>query len=174
MPVDILPRPKSWGKKHKVNSPQGILSSINFLSLHKGGCYTKICYIIPPAQPPKSNQNKECEYHQLMKKHIVKTFFFFPKSTNSMVFILDGSSEINTHVRRNLWYLICFKHLIVSRVVTNLFFLSPKSLFPSKHAHHVLSYHLIQVPWPRHWLKDDRYKYVLYVFVLFSSLPPWI
>ena len=35
-----------------------------------------------------------------------------------MVLILDGNSEICTHVRNNLCYLICLKQLLRSRAVT--------------------------------------------------------
>ena len=34
-------------------------------------------------------------------------------------YILDGNSEIGAHVRRNICYLICSRHLIKSRAVTN-------------------------------------------------------
>ena len=37
----------------------------------------------------------------------------------SIVLILDGISEVGAHVRRNLGYLICLKHLFTSRAVTN-------------------------------------------------------
>ena len=36
-----------------------------------------------------------------------------------MVLISDGNSEIDAHVRSNLCYVICLRHLINSRVVTN-------------------------------------------------------
>ena len=39
-----------------------------------------------------------------------------------MVLILDGSSDIGAQVRRNLCHLICLKHLIRSKAVTNLIF----------------------------------------------------
>ena len=37
----------------------------------------------------------------------------------SMALILDGNSEIGSHVRSNLCYLICLRHLIISGAVTN-------------------------------------------------------
>ena len=37
----------------------------------------------------------------------------------TMVLMLDGSSEIGKHRRSNLCYLICLRHLIRSRAVTN-------------------------------------------------------
>ena len=48
-----------------------------------------------------------------------KTFF-------TMVHILDGNSEMGVRVRNNLYYLICLRHLITSRAVTNRNFSSPK------------------------------------------------
>ena len=39
-----------------------------------------------------------------------------------MVTTLDGNSEIGAHVRRNLCYLICARHLICSKAVTRRFF----------------------------------------------------
>ena len=44
--------------------------------------------------------------------------------------ILDGNSEINTHIRSNFCYLICLRRLIRSRAVTNLFFFSARPYFP--------------------------------------------
>ena len=44
-----------------------------------------------------------------------------------MVLKLDGDSEIGAQVRINLCYLICLRHLIRSRAVTNRIF-STKSL----------------------------------------------
>ena len=37
----------------------------------------------------------------------------------SVVFILDGNLEIGAHVRSNLCYLTCLRHLIRSKAVTN-------------------------------------------------------
>ena len=36
-----------------------------------------------------------------------------------MVLMLDGSSGISAHVWNNIFYLICLRHLIRSRAVTN-------------------------------------------------------
>ena len=36
-----------------------------------------------------------------------------------MVLILDGNPEIGVHVRSNLCYFICLRHLLRSRAVTN-------------------------------------------------------
>ena len=44
----------------------------------------------------------------------------------TMVLILDGNSVMNAHVRSNLYCLICLRHLIKSRAVTNQFFFNPK------------------------------------------------
>ena len=45
-----------------------------------------------------------------------------------MVLILDGNLEIGAHVGSNLCYLICFRHLIISRVITNRIFYTKKKL----------------------------------------------
>ena len=61
-----------------------------------------------------------------------------------MVLKLIGNSEKSAHLRNNLCYLICSRHVIRSEAVTNqIFFLSEKNFIPS--AQHVLSYHVIQV-----------------------------
>ena len=48
--------------------------------------------------------------------------------TLSMV-LIDGNSEIGAHVRSNLCYLICLRHLIRSRAVTNRISISEKTYF---------------------------------------------
>ena len=45
-----------------------------------------------------------------------------PKICPSMALILDGISEIGANVGRNLSYLICLRHLIRSRAITNWIF----------------------------------------------------
>ena len=45
--------------------------------------------------------------------------------------ILDGNSEIGAHVRSNLCYLICLRHLIRPRAVGWYFILSEKTYLPS-------------------------------------------
>ena len=45
-------------------------------------------------------------------------------SVQDIVLILDGISEIDAHVRNILGYLICIRHLIRARVITNWMFLS--------------------------------------------------
>ena len=47
-------------------------------------------------------------------------------SAFTMVLILDGNSEIVAHVRSKHCYLICLRHLIRSRTVTNRIVFSPK------------------------------------------------
>ena len=44
----------------------------------------------------------------------------------TMVIILDGASEIVAHVRSNLFYLICYRHLMRSKSVTYQIFFLPK------------------------------------------------
>ena len=76
--------------------------------------------------------------------------------------VLDGNSEIVAHVGSDIGYLICLRHLIRSRAVTNQFFFSEKTYFPlcvrninselpsnkstMDKQNLFLSYHLIQVP----------------------------
>ena len=55
-----------------------------------------------------------------------------------MVSIFNGDSERDAKVRNNLGYLICLKHSIRSREVTNRIFLQ-KDLFSFMRAQHVLS-----------------------------------
>jgi len=72
----------------------------------------------------------------------MKTFFIFimlqdaacmrysSLKVETMALILDGTSEIDAHLRINLYYFICITHLIRSRTVTNRpFFKVP--YFPS-------------------------------------------
>ena len=59
-------------------------------------------------------------YHSLLDRSETtehKDFIYY------MELILDGHSEIGTHVRSNLCNLICLRHLISSRAITNFFFL---------------------------------------------------
>ena len=63
-----------------------------------------------------------------------------------MVLVPDGNSTLGgTDLGSNLCYLICLRHLINSRAVTNIF--SPKRLHACAC---VLSYHLIKAPWADH------------------------
>ena len=62
-----------------------------------------------------------------------------------MVRILDGNSEIGMQVWSYLGYLTCLRRFIRSRAVTNLIFFSREDLLSFIHAHHVLSYHLINI-----------------------------
>ena len=48
-----------------------------------------------------------------------------------MVLILDDKSEIGAHVRSNLCYLICGRHLLSSSAVTTRNFFSGNPYFPS-------------------------------------------
>ena len=56
--------------------------------------------------------------------------------------LLDGNSEIGAHVKSNLCYLICSRHLICSRADTKRIFIR-KPLLSFVRTQHVLSYHLI-------------------------------
>ena len=46
-----------------------------------------------------------------------------------MVPLLDGYSEVGAHVRRNLCYLICLRHLIRVRAVKNRIFPQKRHIF---------------------------------------------
>ena len=48
----------------------------------------------------------------------------------SQVLMLDGNSELVAYVNRNICYLICLRHLIRSREVTNGIFSSEKTNCP--------------------------------------------
>ena len=63
-----------------------------------------------------------------------------------MVLVLDGYSDIDLHVTSNLRYLIRLRHLIRFSGVTN-WILIRKYLFSCMRVQHILSYHLIFVPW---------------------------
>ena len=65
--------------------------------------------------------------------------------TNSMAFILDGNSETGAYERSNLRNLICLRHLISSRVVTNSILFFEEDPFSFMRAQHVLSYQLMLV-----------------------------
>ena len=61
-----------------------------------------------------------------------------------MVRILDSKSEIGALVRGNFCNLICIRHFIKSRAVSNRIFFIRKELFSFMGAQHVLSYHINQ------------------------------
>ena len=62
-----------------------------------------------------------------------------------MLRISDGNPEIGAHIRRNLCHLICLRHLDLEQSQKDFFV--REVLFSFMHAQHVLSYHLISVPW---------------------------
>ena len=64
------------------------------------------------------------------------------RRVNSMVLMFDGNSELGAHVRSTNCCLICLRHLIRTRTVTNYIVLLQKVLFSFLRAPHVLSYHL--------------------------------
>ena len=68
--------------------------------------------------------------------------------TTAMVLLLDGNSEICAHVRGNLCYLICFRHLIRAKSVTNRIFFSEKTYFPSC---------VRNIIWVTIWYHDNSY-----------------
>ena len=83
-----------------------------------------------------------------------------------MAHAVDGNSEIGANVRSNLCDLISLRHSVRSRAITNCFF-SPKGLFSFMSAHHVLSYHLIQVP----CFQIKIEKYYIPIYETFVRMP---
>ena len=80
------------------------------------------------------------------KKIILCTKYFMKKKldiNNFMVLILDGNSERGAHIRSNICFFICLKHLIRSIAVANRFFFNPKKHSFFVRAQPLLSYHLI-------------------------------
>ena len=80
----------------------------------------------------------------------------------TMVFRLDGNSEIGAQAKCHLFYLIYLMHFI-SRAVTNRIFFQQK-LFSFIRSQHVLSYHPIYVPWQ--WTDDQKSEQrTVYLFI---------
>ena len=69
-------------------------------------------------------------------------YFMVKKTAHIMVLIWDGNSLTVAHVRRNLCFFTCLRHLIRSRAVRNRIF-PCKNLFSLLRAQNVLNYHLI-------------------------------
>ena len=99
-----------------------------------------------------------------MLEYLLPSTYIRPFRTDSiMVLILDCNSEICADVRSNLCYQICLRHFIRLRAVTNRILFSEKAYFHANLVNctqnkrtsrfyfilgqHVLSYHLMQVPW---------------------------
>ena len=58
----------------------------------------------------------------------------------TMVLTLHGNPEIDPHVRSNPSYLICVRHLLISRIVTNrIYFFLHKDILSYMRTKHVLS-----------------------------------
>ena len=58
----------------------------------------------------------------------------------NMVLVWDGNSEIGSHVRSGLCYLICSSHSFSSRAVTNMNCFFRIDLFSFIRTHHILCY----------------------------------
>ena len=82
-----------------------------------------------------------------------------------MVLIIDGNSEKGAHVRSNLSYLICLRHLNRPRAVTNRIFSLRKDIFSFMRAQLVLSYHLLKKPWSALFI---FWKVFLHIFFWFA------
>ena len=91
-----------------------------------------------------------------------------------MVFILHGNSDIGAHVWSNTGYLICLRHLIRSRAVTNRIFFSEKTYLPSNVStmtatviYYVQWSSIIGSPLP--YLKMDCFiLHVFFIFLIYS------
>ena len=84
-----------------------------------------------------------CQKSKLILIHI-KILDEFKSRLSINSWYLDGNPEIGAHVRSNLCYLICLRHLIRSRAVTR-YFLSEKTFFASSaidYKHLILSVYL--------------------------------
>ena len=81
------------------------------------------------------------------------------QSTQTMVLILDGNSEIGAQVRSNLCYLIWLRHLIRSRAVKNRIFFIRKYVFSCVHNMFELPSNISKAPSPRripNWTSGRR------------------
>ena len=77
------------------------------------------------------------------KSHIylLKLSYKSIREIKKKTFILDGNSGIGAHIMGNICYLICSRHLIGSRAVTEQFSKKPIYLHAC-----VICYHQNQVP----------------------------
>ena len=69
--------------------------------------------------------------------------FLWKKASLPWYLYWMANAEIGAHVRRNICYLICSRHLTRSRVVTSQIFFVRKVLFSFMRAQSVLNYHII-------------------------------
>ena len=81
-----------------------------------------------------------------------------------MVILLDCNSEISSHVRSHLCYLICLRHLIRSRAVTNRIFFLQIYIIRSQY---VLSHHLIK----HHNLSSEKISHIYGQYLCSCQLP---
>ena len=91
----------------------------------------------------KSNFEYNIKVCQGLRKHFLNTLLkrYF-NSVKTMVFIIDSFLEIGKNVTSNLYYLICLRHLIRLKAVTDRTFFLRRPIF--LHASR-LSYHLVEV-----------------------------
>ena len=98
---------------------------VRCITISVSKCYVRTMYV-------------QCTYKQERRKDLECLFFAVRSLDLNMVIILYGNSEIDTRVRGNIYYLICLRHLIRSRPVTNRIFFLRKDLFFSMCARHLL------------------------------------
>ena len=78
-------------------------------------------------------------------------------------------SVILAHVRDNLRYSICLRHFIRSRKVTKSDFFSRKGLFSLLRFQHILSYHILQVPWMFMYFTKETQKCYNWAVIFISN-----
>ena len=82
--------------------------------------------------------------------HSIRAHLFLPNISTSSTYIrIYGSSEIGTHVRSNLCYLISIGHLIMLTAVTDGIFCFKKTYFPAC---------VRNLFWVTNWYKCHAYK----------------
>ena len=76
-------------------------------------------------------KSSHCVVHRfvLLNDVMVQTKSSSLYTIRTMVLISDGSSEPGMHVRSNLCYLICLRHLIKLRTITNRIFSEKTNFF---------------------------------------------
>ena len=93
------------------------------------------------------------QYSLLIYLYIIYIYNRVVDSIRIMVLILDGNSLRGANIRRNLYYLTCFRHLIRSTAVTNRILLSEKKLF---FFHECVTYYELQSSISNHYPNFEK------------------
>ena len=88
------------------------------------------------------SKEKISGWRKLRRNHVRSGLF-----VEGMVFIIDGCSFLYAYTLSKSGISNCWRHLVTSKESSNLIFFLGNSLFYIIRAHHVLSCHLIWVPW---------------------------